>query len=336
MENRSSQLESRIKGSLWGLPVGDALGAPYEFKHRGTYTPTKEMEVCKTFYHKGQPLAPGSWTDDTSMQLCLAVSLSTTGGKLDWVDLAQRWVRWWRQGYLSVTGECFDIGVTTRSSLLILNKMVNTDAPRPSEAPSIHPEEESSGNGSLMRLSPVPAALHRRPAEAIEAASLQSRITHSSPLCIDSCVLAAAYMIGFYHAEADTAKARKDAVLNPEFTPFADGTPIPLKDQRLKYLHRRHSYKELTKADIDTSGFVLATLQAALWALWHGNTFEEGLLLLLPLGSDVDTVGAVYGQLAGACYGYDSIPPRWLKRLQKSDILHDAYEGIVQLGMKSE
>lgn len=139
----------------------------------------------------------------------------------------------------------------------------------------MHPEEDASGNGSLMRLSPVPAALHQNPAAAIEAASLQSRITHSSPLCVDSCTLATAYMIGFYHSEAETAKARKEAILNPDFTPFTDGTPIPLKDDRLKDLHKRHPYKDRNVDDVETSGFVLATLESALWALWHGNTFEE-------------------------------------------------------------
>jgi ADP-ribosyl-[dinitrogen reductase] hydrolase len=139
----------------------------------------------------------------------------------------------------------------------------------------MHPERDASGNGSLMRLSPVPAALHRNPAAAIETASLQSRITHSSPLCVDSCVLATAYMIGFYHAEASTANERKQAVLNPDFTPFTDGTPIPLESDELKDLHKWHAYKGKDESDIDTSGFVLSTIEAALWALWHGNTFEE-------------------------------------------------------------
>ncbi|CCO27332.1 ADP-ribosylglycohydrolase [Rhizoctonia solani AG-1 IB] len=299
-------LKSRIKGSLWGLAVGDALGAPYE----------------------GKPLPAGSWTDDTSMQLCLAMSLSSTEGKLDWVDAARRWVSWWKHG------RCFDIGGTTQLSLLSYSKLLNPEYPRPTNSPNMNPEIEASGNGSLMRLSPVPAALHRDPFLAIKTASLQSKITHSSPLCVDSCVLATAYMIGFYHAEAKTAKERKQTVLNPDFTPFSDGTPIPLESPELTNIHKQQSYKEKKVAEIDTSGYVLATLEAALWALWHSETFEEGLMLLLPLGSDVDTVGAVYGEIAGACYGYDEIPTRWLNALQRRDMLHDAYEGIVQLGLK--
>ncbi|KAF8609101.1 ADP-ribosylglycohydrolase [Ceratobasidium sp. AG-I] len=327
-------LKSRIKGSLWGLPVGDALGAPYEFKRRGSYQPTKEMEICETFEYEGKPLAAGSWTDDTSMQLCLAVSLSNTAGQLDWVDVARRWVSWWRHGYLSVTGECFDIGITTQASLLTYVKLLDSNYPRPTHEPNSNPAIVNSGNGSLMRLSPVPAALHHDPAIAIAAASLQSRVTHASPLCVDSCVLATAYMIGFYHAKGESAKERKQAVLSSDFTPFADGSQILLVTSELKAIHELHAYKDKNASDISTDGFVLSTLEAALWALWHGNSFEEGLMLLLPLGSDVDTVGAVYGQLAGACYGYEEIPSRWLKKLQRPDVLNNAYKGIVSLGLK--
>ncbi|CAE6446158.1 unnamed protein product [Rhizoctonia solani] len=327
-------LESRIRGSLWGLAVGDALGAPYEFRRRGGYVPSKDMVICKRFSHEGKPLPAGSWTDDTSMQLCLAVSLSSTEGKLDWVDAASRWVKWWKEGYMSVTGKCFDMGISTRQALSSYSELLNPEATRPTHTPNMNPDIKSSGNGSLMRLSPVPAALHQNPSLAIETASLQSKITHASPLCVDSCVLATAYMIGFYHAEANTPKERKEAVLSPDFTPFSDGTPIPLESAELIDLHKSHSYKGRDVASVNTSGYVLATLEAALWALWQSDTFEEGLLLLLPLGSDVDTVGAVYGEIAGACYGYDEIPTRWLGALQKQDILEDAYKGIVDLGLK--
>ncbi|KAG8682953.1 hypothetical protein FRC08_014611 [Ceratobasidium sp. 394] len=330
----SAALESRIKGSLWGSAVGDALGAPYEFRIRGTYAPTENMEICETFHYKGKPLAAGSWTDDTSMQLCLAVSLSTTSGELDWVDVARRWTSWWKHGYLSVIGHCFDIGMATISALATYVKLLDSNCPRPTNEPNMNPQIINSGNGSLMRLSPVPASLHHNPAKAIATASLQSRVTHSSPLCIDACILATAYMVGFYHAKGN-ARERKRAVLNPEFTPFADGSRIPLVTEEVQELHGEGLYKNRDVSEVMTDGFVLSTLEAALWALWRGDTFEEGLMLLLPLGSDVDTVGAVYGQLAGSCYGYDEIPARWLEKLQRQDVLSEAYDGIVVLGMQA-
>ncbi|QRW05194.1 ADP-ribosylglycohydrolase [Ceratobasidium sp. AG-Ba] len=125
-----------------------------------------------------------------------------------------------------------------------------------------------------MRLSPVPAALHQDPMKAIETASLQSKVTHSSPLCVDACVLATAYMIGFYHAKGN-ARERKQAILNPLFTPFADGSPIPLTTQEVRGIHSLGLYKNRTVSDVRTDGFVISTFEAALWALWKGSTFEE-------------------------------------------------------------
>lgn len=327
-------LESRIKGSLWGGAVGDAMGCPYEFRTRGTYTPTNEMEISHTFKYKGNALPKGSWTDDTSMQLCLAVSLTTTGGELDWVDVARRWTRWWKEGYLSsITGYCFDIGMATRTALATYVNLLDPKCPRPTYTPNANPQIVNSGNGSLMRLSPVPAALHREPFKAIATASLQSKVTHSSPLCIDACVLATAYTIGLYHAKGN-ARERKEAVLNPDFTPFPDGAPIPLMTEEVRDV-ARGNYKNRSVADVKSDGYVISTLEAALWALWQGSTFEEGLMLLLPLGDDVDTVCAVYGQLAGAAYGFEEIPSRWIESLQRPDLLEDAYNGIIALGMHS-
>lgn len=107
---QAPSFRSRILGSLYGLPVGDALGAPYEFKVRGKYTITSEMEESYVFEHQGGALPAGTWTDDTSMALCLGKSLSEKG-KLDWHDVAGKWVRWYENGYMSAVGYCFDIGL---------------------------------------------------------------------------------------------------------------------------------------------------------------------------------------------------------------------------------
>ena len=106
---QNPSFRSRMLGSLYGLSVGDALGAPYEFKARGTYNITSEMEESYIFKYKGNPLPAGTWTDDTSMALCLGKSLSEKG-KLDWHDVASKWVRWYEDGYMSAIGYCFDIG----------------------------------------------------------------------------------------------------------------------------------------------------------------------------------------------------------------------------------
>jgi hypothetical protein len=112
MQNPS--FRSRILGSLYGLAVGDALGAPYEFTVRGKYTVTSEMEESHIFTYKGNPLPAGTWTDDTSMALCLGKSLAEKG-QLDWRDVANKWVQWYRNGYMSAIGYCFDIGLSSFS-----------------------------------------------------------------------------------------------------------------------------------------------------------------------------------------------------------------------------
>jgi ADP-ribosyl-[dinitrogen reductase] hydrolase len=171
--------------------------------------------------------------------------------------------------------------MATGSALATYTPLLDSNTPRPTHEPNMNPDIDSSGNGSLMRLSPVPAALHHNPAVAIATASLQSRVTHSSPLCIDSCVLATAYMIGFYHASGN-ARERKQVVLNPEFTPFTDGSPIPFVSKRIREVHEKGLYKERERSDVLTDGFVVSTLEAALWALWRGNTFEEVRLISSP------------------------------------------------------
>ena len=104
------ELKNKYRGSLLGLAVGDALGT-LEFKALGTFTPITQMLGGGKY-----ELKPGQWTDDTSMALCLAESLIECGG-MDLVDQMERYVRWWEEGYLSSTGECFDIGITVCSAL---------------------------------------------------------------------------------------------------------------------------------------------------------------------------------------------------------------------------
>ena len=120
---QNPSFRSRILGSLYGLSVGDALGAPYEFTARGKYTVTSEMEQSYIFTIKGKPLPAGTWTDDTSMALCLGKSLSEKG-RLDWRDVANKWVRWYQDGYMSVIGYCFDIGSSPSNSSVLIERLV--------------------------------------------------------------------------------------------------------------------------------------------------------------------------------------------------------------------
>ena len=175
------EIVDKFYGTLIGLAVGDALGAPLEFKHPGSFEPVNDM-MGDGPHH----LEPGEWTDDTSMALCLAESLIETG-TFDPVDQLNRYLRWYRDGYLSVNDRCFDIGNTTREALMIFEETGN-----PYPGPK---NEYSAGNGSLMRLASVPLFYMSDPLEALEMSGKSSRTTHNHPLAVDAC----RYMGGLIH-----------------------------------------------------------------------------------------------------------------------------------------
>src|SRR5947209_5505276 len=166
-------MKNRYRGALIGLAVGDALGAAVEFKSPGSFTPV-------TGYRSGGPhgLQAGEWTDDTSMALALADSIASVGWDLN--DQATRYVLWWQTGKYSVTGSCFDIGITTRTALS--KYLGNKNALASGE-----PSERASGNGSIMRLAPVPmryAALYPNQVDELSRLAEESSLpTHASEQC---------------------------------------------------------------------------------------------------------------------------------------------------------
>ncbi len=300
-------LLSRFRGSLLGLAVGDALGAPVEFKPRGSFPSI-------TGFRGGGPfnLNPGDWTDDTSLALCLAESLVERCG-FDPRDQAERYVRWWKEGHLSCTGNCFDIGNTTKASL---QRFIDTG--NPYSGPT---NPETGSNGSLMRLAPVPLYFHTNPQEAIEYSGLSTKTTHGALAAIDSCRYLGALIIGALKGikKEELLASRYELVagiwsktpLTPDVDTVAGG-----------------SFKRLEPPVIKALGTAVKTLEAALWAFSKSRSFEEGCLLAVNLGDDSDTVGAVYGQLAGTYDGVDSIPNKWRNELSKVAVLENITEKL--------
>ena len=302
LEQIREEIIDRFYGSLIGLAVGDAMGAPLEFKSPGSFEPVNDM-IGDGPHH----LEPGEWTDDTSMALCLAESLIETG-KFDPVDQLKNYLRWYREGYMSVNNRCFDIGNTTREALLIFEE---TGEPYPG------PENEySAGNGSLMRLAPVPLFYMSNPLEALKMSGQSSRTTHNHPLAVDAC----RYMGGLIHGAV--IGTSKNKLLSERYTPidgYWDENPLENKIDEVAC----GSFKELEPPEIRGRGFVVKSLEAALWAFYKTNSFEDGCLLAVNLGEDADTTGAIYGQLAGAYYGFNNIPEKWTKKLVKSDMIEN-------------
>lgn len=274
----------RALGCLLGLAVGDALGTPLEFSCRDARAPLTDMVGGGPFR-----MRPGEWTDDTSMALCLADSLIACG-RLDQRDLMERFVRWWSKGENSHNGRCFDIGITTRRAL---HRFRETGDPC---AGSTDPN--TAGNGSIMRLAPVALRWAHDPQQAIAAARGQSVTTHGAPAAVEACAVLAEILAGAIATGDKEAALRPRAADEPSIAAVASG-----------------SWKGKERHEIRSSGYVVHTLEAALWCTHRSGMFSEAVLLAANLADDADTVAAVTGQIAGALWGKSAIPQDWLDRL---------------------
>ena len=299
----------RYQGCLVGLAVGDAVGTTVEFKAPGSFPPVTDMVGGGPF-----GLKPGEWTDDTSMALCLAKSLLKHQG-FDAKDQIDRYIRWWRDGYMSSNGTCFDIGNTVSQALRRYQKTGNPFAGST--------DAGSAGNGSLMRLAPVPLFFASNPENAISMSAESSRTTHGALACLDACRYFGGLLVGA--AQGVT----KEELLGPRYSPIAgffDSRPLCPEIDAVA----GGSFKKKEPPQIKGTGYVVHSLEAALWAFHKTENFKDGCLLAVNLGNDADTTAAIYGQIAGAHYGIGGIPLGWRQRLADQEAINamarDLYE----------
>lgn len=277
----------RLRGCLLGLAAGDAVGTTVEFRARGTFAPLTDMVGGGPFR-----LAPGQWTDDTSMALCLATSL-VERQEFDARDQMERYCRWAETGYLSSNGRCFDIGNTVGAAL---ERFRQDGDPFAGSTDS-----RSAGNGCIMRLAPIAMRYAPDPVALDRFAAMSSRTTHGAPECVDSCRLLAR-IIG----RTLLGRPKEEVLSADAATSFAS--------ERIRGI-ARGSYLTKSENAIRGSGYVVECLEAALWAFARTDTFADAVLMAANLGDDADTTAAVCGQVAGAYYGERGIPERWLARL---------------------
>jgi ADP-ribosyl-[dinitrogen reductase] hydrolase len=297
----SSVLADRFRGCLLGLAIGDALGTTLEFKERENNENHKEMIGGGVFNLKG-----GQWTDDTSMALCMAYSLLDKKS-FDPEDQMNLYVKWYREGLFSSNGICFDIGNTTAAALSRFEQS--------REPYSGSEDERSAGNGSIMRLAPVPLFFLSSAQDAIVNAGLSSKTTHANIEAIDGCRYFSALLIGALMGEP------KEKLLNGLYDPvgnFWEYFPLTNKIRSLS----NGEYKRKKRSEIRSTGYVVDTLEAALWSFYNSEDFETGMIKAVNLAGDADTIGAVYGQIAGAFYGETSIPYRWIKHLTTPHVFY--------------
>lgn len=291
---------ARHRGCLLGLACGDAVGTTVEFSPRGSFAAVTDMVGGGPF-----GLAPGEWTDDTSMALCLGASLLHCRG-FDARDQMNRYCNWRGVGYMSSNGRCFDIGITVSSAL---SRYLADGEPFAGS-----PDPRSAGNGALMRLAPIPMYFMADARATWHFAGESTRTTHGAAQAI-ACSQFFAWML----REA-LMGAPREAILAPR-------CPHTLADAPTAAL-AEGSWRDKSVDTIRGSGHCLAALEAAIWCFANTDSFESAVLAAANLGDDADTTAAICGQLAGAHYGVDAIPAHWLQRLAMREEI-DAMAGAL-------
>ncbi len=286
-------LQSRFRGCLLGLAAGDAVGTTVEFQRRGSFQPLTDMVGGGPFR-----LKPGEWTDDTAMALCLAASLAELG-RFDAEDQMRRYCRWREEGYMSSNGRCFDIGNTVGAAL---RRFRETGV-----AYAGSTDTYSAGNGCLMRLAPVPMFFHPNREAAVAMSGASSRTTHGAAECVEASRLFGAML------HQALAGRDKSAIL-------AGHGLAELSSPALRAI-ALGEYRGKAEREIRGSGYVVESLEAALWCFESTENFRDAILAAANLGDDADTTAAICGQIAGAHYGEAGIPEAWLNRLARADAI---------------
>ena len=297
-------LEDRIRrsrGALLGLACSDCVGSSVEFMPRGSFPLVTDMVGGGVFQ-----LPVGAFTDDTSLALCLGTSLLDNNFDLE--DQIKRYTLWYEFGYFGSTGECFDIGQTT---LEAIERYQETGNPRSGATGAM-----TAGNGCITRLAPVVIRYLHNPDQALELCVEQSLTTHAAPECLMACQIFGEVLIRALQGKSKheiLSALLPDLHLTTRLRGIADG-----------------KYKSKEIDEISSSGYVVDSLESALYCFSSTSSFEECVLKAVNLGFDSDSVGALAGQLAGSFYGVEAIPNNWIEKLVMGQEIGELAEDLAQ------
>jgi ADP-ribosylglycohydrolase len=298
-------IRERVEGALFGLAAGDALGVPVEFEGRALRDadPVLGMRGGGTWR-----VEPGTWSDDTSLALCLAESIAERG--FDPEDAGRRFLSWLERGLWAARGEAFDVGGATHRAL----GRIRAGMPA---ALAGGRGENDNGNGSLMRILPASIWLAALPEPArLNAIAAYSAVTHGHPRsilgCWLHCLVAGRLLLGESPREA-YGSAMEEASSRLE------GLPLSLRAEAGIYGRvLGGGLASLPSSAVRGSGYVVHCLEASLWCLLRSSSYAECALAAVNLGEDADTTGAVAGGLAGLAYGRAAIPVDWVQALARN------------------
>lgn len=287
---------NRAKGALYGLYVGDALGAPLEFQR------TDNMPELRKYSAGGvHNVNIGEFTDDSSMALALMHSLYEVG--FDLKDQMDKYTNWLIKGEYSSKGHCFDIGITTRNAI---TKYKITKNPVAGGT-----EHYNSGNGSLMRYAPVPLFFFNNGLDEMIKYGMKSSVTtHGSEMVLETIRMFTLIFKNILDGELDKTKILKNLDLDK----------YDISNKELLKIYN-NDYTKVLRKDLKPTGYVVDSLNCALWAFVSTDNFEEAVIKAVNLGGDSDTIGAITGQIAGAYYGFHNIPHHFIDNLAKKDLL---------------
>lgn len=308
----SSLLADRSRGAILGLMIGDALGMPLEFSERDKVT-VSGFTAGGVFN-----LDAGYWTDDSSMAFCTAYSLCKCKG-FNASHLMQSYYYWYKYGAYSSKYECFDIGNTTRQAIENYSLTGNPY--------SGNSNPDAAGNGSLMRMAPIAIFYANDFDKTIKFSVENSKLTHRAIEAIDACRFFASLLYAALNGES------KEKILSGLYSPYPEyweKHPLVPAVQKIAM----GSYKNKSRDQISSSGYVVNTLEAALWAFNGSDDFRSGALAAVNLADDADTVGAVFGQLAGAFYGETNIPFEWITNVHQMQAPYHFAQELLSLSIK--
>ena len=296
------------KGLLFGIAIGDALGVPVEFMSR-KHLQANPVVSMREFGTHHQPA--GTWSDDTAMSMLLAEQLIEG---YDVQKLANRFCHWYQYNQWTPHGEIFDMGVATRNAMDKLAKGV-------SALESGECDDYSNGNGSLMRILPLAIYLQNKPIDQRFCLTKEvSGITHSHIRSVIGCFFAVEFVIQLLK-EKDKCDAYYEAQnIVRDYLHL-----INVKSSEIE-LYNRILFDDIsciTESDIYSSGYILHTLEASLWAFLTTENFKDAVLKAVNLGDDTDTIGSVTGGMAGLFYGFDQIPRDWIETLVKKEDIEE-------------
>lgn len=298
-------LLDRYRGCLLGLAVGDALGAHCEGKPREYCMSLPSIEMVGSTRHG---IKPGQWTDDTSMALCLAQSLLDCDG-FDATNQMQKYANWKENGYMGCNNVCIGIGKTTACSI---DDWLHFGA-GPLDGPS---NPNLAGNGSIMRLAPVPLFYYPYRDTAVKWSAISSQTTHGAFEAIGACQL-----FGWILSNTLAGKSKEDILFNsgnPCFIGFGARPGVEYDFSKLLSI-ANGDYRSKSITEICGNAYVINSLEAALWCFFTTDSYKDAITLAVRIGDDTDTTAAIVGQLAGAYYGYSAIPIEWLTMIDMND-----------------